>query len=44
MFQIEQFLFQNDVFKLQEVFFELEIKVFLENGIGSFKTYLILQI
>jgi hypothetical protein len=37
---IEQF-FQNDVFKLQEVFPEIEIKVFLENGLASFQTLLI---
>jgi hypothetical protein len=37
-------LFQNDVSKLQEVFSELEIRVFLENGLGSFQTFLILQI
>jgi hypothetical protein len=41
---IEQFFFRNDVFKLQEVFSELEIRVFLENGIGSFQIFLILQI
>jgi hypothetical protein len=39
-----QFFFRNDVFKLQEVFSELEIRVFLENGLGSFQTFLILQI
>jgi hypothetical protein len=27
-----EFFFQNDVFKLQEVFLELEIRVFLVNG------------
>jgi hypothetical protein len=41
---IGQFFFQNDVFKLQEVFSELGIKLFLEKGLGSFKTFLILQI
>jgi hypothetical protein len=41
---IEQFFFQNDVFKLQKVFSELEIRSFLENGLGSFQTLLILQI
>jgi hypothetical protein len=39
-----QFFFQNDVFKLQEVFSELEIRVFLENILGSFQSFLILQI
>jgi hypothetical protein len=38
------FLFRNDVFNLQEVFSELEIRVFLENGLVSFETFLILQI
>jgi hypothetical protein len=41
---IGQFFFQNDIFKLQEVFSELEIRVFLENEAGSFQTFLILQI
>jgi hypothetical protein len=41
---IGQFFFRNDVFKHQEVFSELEIRVFLENGLGSFQTFLILQI
>jgi hypothetical protein len=41
---IGQFYFQNDVFKLQIVFSELDISVFLENGLGSFQTLLILQI
>jgi hypothetical protein len=41
---IRQFFFQNEVFQLQEVLSELEIRVFLENGLGSFQTYLILQI
>jgi hypothetical protein len=31
-------------FKLQEVFSDLGIKVFLENGLGSFRSFLILQI
>jgi hypothetical protein len=39
-----QFFFQNNVFKLHEVFSELEIRVFLENGLGSFQTFLIVQI
>jgi hypothetical protein len=29
---VGQYFFQNNVFKLQEVFSELEIRVFLENG------------
>jgi hypothetical protein len=33
---IGKFYYPNDVFKLQEVFSELEIRVFLENGFGSF--------
>jgi hypothetical protein len=41
---VGQFFFQNDVFKLQENFSELDIRVFLENGLGSFQTFLILQI
>jgi hypothetical protein len=41
---IGQFFFQNDVFKLQEVFSELEIRVFLKNGLISFQKFLILQI
>jgi hypothetical protein len=41
---VRQFFFQNDVFKLQEVFSELEIRVFLGNGLGSFQAFLILQI
>jgi hypothetical protein len=41
---IGQFIFQNNVFKLQEVFSELEIRVFVENGLESFQLYLILQI
>jgi hypothetical protein len=36
--------FQNDVFKLQEDFSKHGIRVFLENGLGSFQTFLILQI
>jgi hypothetical protein len=39
-----QLFFQNVVFKLREVFSELEIRVFLENGLGIFHTFLILQI
>jgi hypothetical protein len=39
-----QFFFQNDVFKLHEDFSEHGITVFLENGLGSFQTFLILQI
>jgi hypothetical protein len=30
--------------KSSEVFSELEIRIFLENGLGSFQTFLILQI
>jgi hypothetical protein len=41
---VGQFFFQNDVFKLQEDFSELEIRVFLENGLGNFQIFLILQI
>jgi hypothetical protein len=41
---IERFFFQNDVFKLQEVFSELGIRVFLENGFGSIQEFIILQI
>jgi hypothetical protein len=40
---VGQFFFQNDAFKLQEVFSELEIRVFLENGLGSFQALLIFQ-
>jgi hypothetical protein len=40
---VGQFFFQNYVFKHQKVFSELEIRVFLENGLVSFKTFLILQ-
>jgi hypothetical protein len=39
-----QFFFSNDVFKLQEDFSEHGIRVFLENGLGSFQTFLFLQI
>jgi hypothetical protein len=38
------FFFQNDVFKLQEEFTEHGIRVFLEDGLGIFQTFLILQI
>jgi hypothetical protein len=41
---VGQFFFQNNIFKLQEDFSELRIRVILENGIGSFQTFLILQI
>jgi hypothetical protein len=41
---IGQFFFQNDIYKLQEVFSEHEIRVFLEKGLGSFQAFLILQI
>jgi hypothetical protein len=32
--------FHNDVFELQEVFSELEIRVFPKNGLGSFEALL----
>jgi hypothetical protein len=38
------FFFQNDVNKVQEDFLELWIRVFLENGLGCFQAFLILQI
>jgi hypothetical protein len=38
---IGQFLLQNDVFKLQDVFSELMIRVYLENGLGSFRHFLL---
>jgi hypothetical protein len=41
---VAQFFFQNDVFKFQEVFSELEIRVFIENRLGSFHTFLIKRI
>jgi hypothetical protein len=41
---VGQFLFQNFVFKLQEVFSGHGIRVFLEIGLASFQTFLILQI
>jgi hypothetical protein len=41
---IGQFFFQNDIIKLLRVFLELGIRVFSENGLGSFQTFLILQI
>jgi hypothetical protein len=41
---IGQFYFQSDIFKLQEFVSELGITVFRENGLGSFQTFLILQI
>jgi hypothetical protein len=41
---VGQFFFQNDVFKLKEDFSVLGIRVFLENGLGSFQTFLIPQI
>jgi hypothetical protein len=37
-----QFFRLNDVFKLQKFFSVLEIRVFLENGHGSFQTFFIL--
>jgi hypothetical protein len=41
---VGRFFFQNDSFNLQEEFKEFGIRVILENGIGSFQTFLILQI
>jgi hypothetical protein len=38
---IGQFLFQNDVFKPQEVFSELEIRVYFDKGLASFQTFLV---
>jgi hypothetical protein len=38
---VGQFSFQNDAFKLKEVFSEDGIRVFLENGLGSFQAFLI---
>jgi hypothetical protein len=37
-------LFSNDVVALKEDFSELDISVFLENELGSFQAFLILQI
>jgi hypothetical protein len=39
-----QFFFQNEVFKFQEIFSELGIRVILENGLESFQEFFILQI
>jgi hypothetical protein len=41
---IRQFHYENDILKLQEVFSDHGIRVFLENGLESFQAYLILQI
>jgi hypothetical protein len=41
---IGQFYFLNDIFKLQEVFSELVLRLFLENGFGKIQKFLILQI
>jgi hypothetical protein len=41
---IGPFFFQNDVFELHDVLSELEIRVTLKNGLGSFRTFLILQV
>jgi hypothetical protein len=41
---LDQFFFQNNVLKPQEVFSEFEIRAFLENGLGSFQTFFILKI
>jgi hypothetical protein len=39
---IGKYFFQSDVFKLQEVFSGHGIRVFIENGLGSFQAFLIL--
>jgi hypothetical protein len=39
-----QFFLQNDVFELQKVFSELEIRAFVGNGAVSFQKFFILQI
>jgi hypothetical protein len=41
---IGQFFFQNNIFKLSEIFSELGIRVLLENKLRSFQAFLILQI
>jgi hypothetical protein len=41
---VKQFIFQNDIFKLQEDFSELRNIVIFENGIESCQAFLILQI
>jgi hypothetical protein len=42
---IGQFFFQNDVFKIQEVFSEHDgIRVLIENGLEGFQKFLIFQI
>jgi hypothetical protein len=41
---IWQFFFQNDVFKLEEVFSEHGIRAFHKKGLGSFQKFLNLQI
>jgi hypothetical protein len=41
---VGQIFFQNDVYKLQEDFSELGIRVFLKNGLGNFQAFLILEI
>jgi hypothetical protein len=41
---IGQFFSQNDLIKLPRFFSELGIRVFAENGLGSFQAFLILQI
>jgi hypothetical protein len=38
---IRQLVIQNYVFKIQEVFSEHGIRVFIENGLGSFQSFLI---
>jgi transcription initiation factor IIF auxiliary subunit len=39
---IGQSFFKNCVYKLHDVFSELGIRVFFENGLGSFQIFLIL--
>jgi hypothetical protein len=41
---IGQFFFQNYVYKLQEVFSKHGMRVFIENGLGSFQTFIVFQI
>jgi hypothetical protein len=41
---IGQFYFQNNILQFQEVFSDVEkIRVFLEDGLGNFKAFLLLQ-
>jgi hypothetical protein len=41
---VGRFFFQNDVYKLQEDFSQCGMRVFLDNGLGSYKAFRILQI